>query len=220
MNEQPAMEPKVELRVLELICSHLCHELISPVTAVNNGMELVADGGADMLYEVSELISNSAAEASGRLQFYRIAYGLGGEQALPISLGEAKRLTEGLLGDGKVSLAWPVVEAGSDGGFGRPGMKVFLNALALGIGTLPRGGKLAVSLDSASRAAMLEATGKGARLEPASREALARSVAVEALTARNVHAHFTGLLAEAAGVAVAVDEGTDRVAFTVSFSRS
>jgi histidine phosphotransferase ChpT len=210
------MDSKVELRVLELVCSRLCHELISPVTAVNNGMELVADGGADMLVEVSELISSSASEASGRLQFYRIAYGLGGNDAPPISLGEAKRLTEGLVQDGKVSLAWPAGEAGSDGGLGRRGMKLLLNALVMGIDALPRGGKLSVSLDPASRAITLLAAGKGARVEAASLDALLRTLAPEALTARNVHAYFTALMAEAAAAKIDVKPEADQVAIRIS----
>jgi len=202
---------QVELRVLELICSRLCHELISPVTAVNNGMELVADGGADMLVEVSELLTNSAAEASGVLQFYRIAYGLGGQDAPPISLGEAKRLTEGLLHHGKVKLAWTVAEVGSDGGLGRRGMKLLLNALVMGIDALPRGGTLAVRLEAAGRAVTIEAAGTGARIEAASRDAHAQAIALDALTARNVHAYFTSLIAAEAGGALEMSEEPDRV---------
>ncbi len=196
------MKPTVEMRVLELVCSRLCHELISPVSAVNNGMELLADGGADMLEEVSELIAASAAEAGGRLQFYRVAYGLGGAEAPAISLGEARRLAGGLVRDGKVRLDWPqdAGAAGSDGGLGKRGMKLLLNALALGIDTLPRGGTLAVALDAAPAAGVtLTATGKGARIEAATLGALAGELGPDALTARNVHGYFTARVAEAAG---------------------
>jgi histidine phosphotransferase ChpT len=202
---------QIELRVLELICSRLCHELISPVTAVNNGMELVADGGADMLVEVSDLLTHSAAEASAVLQFYRVAYGLGGQDAPPISLGEAKRLTEGVLHQGKVKLAWTVAEAGSDGGLGRRGMKLLLNALVMAIDALPRGGTLAVRLESAPRGVTLEASGTGARIEAASREAYAHAVGVDALTARNVHAYFTSLIAADGGATLELAETPDRV---------
>jgi histidine phosphotransferase ChpT len=202
---------QVELRVLELICSRLCHELISPVTAINNGMELVADGGADMLVEVSDLLTGSAAEASGVLQFYRIAYGLGGQDAPPISLGEAKRLTEGLVRDGKVKLDWTVGEAGSDGGLGRRGMKLLLNVLVMGIDALPRGGTLAIRLESGAPGVTLESVGTGARIEAASREAYTHAAAVDALTARNVHAYFTSLVAADAGGTVELTEEQNRV---------
>jgi histidine phosphotransferase ChpT len=202
---------QVELRVLELVCSRLCHELISPITAVNNGMELVADGGADMLVEVTDLLTHSAAEASGVLQFYRIAYGLGGQDAPPISLGEAKRLTEGMLGNGKVKLAWTIGEAGSDGGLGRRGMKLLLNVLVMAIDALPRGGTLAIRLDEAAARVTIEASGTGARIEAASKEAYAHATAVGALSARNVHAYFTSLVAADAGGSVEMTEEPDRV---------
>ena len=194
------MEPKLEMRVLELVCSRLCHELISPVSAVNNGMELLSDGGADLLEEVSDLIASSAAEASGRLQFYRVAYGLGGGAEAPaISLGEARRLVTGLAGDGKIRFEWPddTGESGSDGRLGKRGMKLLLNALALGIDTLPRGGSLAVAIDaSPGCGATLTCMGKGARIEPATLGALTGELGVAALTARNVHAYFTARVAE------------------------
>jgi histidine phosphotransferase ChpT len=72
------MEPKIELRVLELLCSRLCHDLISPVMAVNNGIELLADDEGDMGADIRDLLTLSAGSAAARLQFYRIAYGLGG----------------------------------------------------------------------------------------------------------------------------------------------
>ncbi len=204
------MGPTVEMRVLELVCSRLCHELISPVSAVNNGMELLSDGGADMLEEVSDLIASSAAEAAGRLQFYRIAYGLGGAEAPPISLSEARRLVGGLVRDGKVQLDWPAEtgESGSDGGLGKGGMKLLLNALALGLDALPRGGRLAVAVEAApARGATLTAAGKGARIEAATLGALAGELEPRALTARNVHGYFTARVAEAAEGRIETDVG-------------
>ena len=62
-------------RILEFLCSHLCHELISPVTAVNNGLELMAEGDSAHIEEALGLVRQSAAEASRKLQFYRLAYG-------------------------------------------------------------------------------------------------------------------------------------------------
>lgn len=199
------MEPKVEMRVLELVCSRLCHELISPVSAVGNGMELLSDGGADMLEEVSDLIASSAAEAAARLQFYRVAYGLGGAEAPAISLDEARRLTGGLIRDGKVRLDWPegTAERGTDGGLGKGGMKLMLNALVLGIDALPRGGVLSVAFDAPPvRGVTLTATGKGARFEAPTLGALTGELEVPSLTARNIHAYFTARVAEACGGSV------------------
>ncbi len=67
-----------EIDVMELLCSRLCHELISPVSAINNGIELMADETGDGLAERTNLMGYSAVQASERLQFYRMAYGRGG----------------------------------------------------------------------------------------------------------------------------------------------
>jgi hypothetical protein len=80
------MKTKIELRVLELLCSRLCHNLISLVMAVNNGIELLADDEGEMSSDIRELLTLSAGSAAARLQYYRIAYGLGGQNAAPIGL--------------------------------------------------------------------------------------------------------------------------------------
>src|SRR5580658_5829839 len=65
----------IELRVLELLSARLCHELVSPVGAINNGVELLAEEDPDFVRDAIELIGQSARTASRRLQFYRFAYG-------------------------------------------------------------------------------------------------------------------------------------------------
>lgn len=206
------MNQMVNVRVMELLCSRLCHDLISPVTAVNNGMELLAQDDGSMLDEVISLVTNSAGEASGKLQFYRIAYGLGGQGTPPISLEEARRLAEGLLSDGKVSLRWPSSAAGTDGSLGKPGMKLLLNTVALGQEALPRGGTIGVVLSGeAGPEVTVTANGTGARLEEASLRALKGQMPVEELTARSVHAHFTGQLAAMSSGRIQAELGTDQV---------
>ena len=73
------MPHMIDIRVLELLCSRLCHDLISPVTAINNGMELLEDDSGDMFDDVRGLLTNSASEGSGKRQYYRLAYGGGGD---------------------------------------------------------------------------------------------------------------------------------------------
>ena len=108
------MESKIELRVLELLCSRLCHDLISPVMAVNNGMELMEDDSGDMSDDIRDLLAVSAAAAASRLQYYRIAYGLGGQNAAPVGLPEAGRLTRGLIEEGKEVVAIGGTGRGAD----------------------------------------------------------------------------------------------------------
>ncbi len=67
------------MRVIGLLCSYLCHELVNPLGAVNNGIELLIDVGDDMSDDALTLIESSAERATNRVQFYRMAYGMAGE---------------------------------------------------------------------------------------------------------------------------------------------
>jgi histidine phosphotransferase ChpT len=83
----------IDLRVLELLCSRICHDLISLVTAINNGMELLDDDPGDMLNHTRDLLMNRAPEGSGKLKYFRLAYGLGGGPDGETGIGSAADLT-------------------------------------------------------------------------------------------------------------------------------
>lgn len=91
------MSYMIDIRVLELLCSRICHDLISPVTAINNGMELLDDDPGDMLNDIRDLLMNSASEGAGKLQYFRLAYGLGGDPDLTVRLEKHE----------KSSITWP-----------------------------------------------------------------------------------------------------------------
>ncbi|MBE0413814.1 histidine phosphotransferase family protein [Yoonia sp.] len=60
--------------LVALVGSRICHDLISPIGAIGNGMELISLAGGDPSAELS-LISDSVAHANARIRFFRIAYG-------------------------------------------------------------------------------------------------------------------------------------------------
>ncbi|MGE0744938.1 MAG: histidine phosphotransferase family protein [Rhodospirillales bacterium] len=201
------MSATIELRVLELLCSRLCHELISPVTAVNNGMELFADSPSDMMADIVSLVSASGGQASRKLQFYRIAYGFGGDGAAAPSVTEAGRLVQGLLEGGKVEVAWPGPGPVGDLRLGREPVKLLLNVALIGAEALPRGGRLEVTIAAGSPATLrVAARGENARLNPESAAALADSASIDHLTPRSVHGFFTRRLADAMGGTMTVEE--------------
>lgn len=206
----------IDFRVLELTCSRLCHDLISPITAVNNGMELLSDSPADIIDEIKDLLSNSAGEASRRLQFYRIAFGLGGSDSAPIGLEEAGRLAQGLLDGGKIQLDWPNGNGLPD--IGKPATKVLLNALLMGIDALPRGGKITIAVtNGADISFQVDAEGKGARIKEECELALSNDINPNDLTPRSVQAYLTKQLVELAkGSLQAEQKGEDAVSVAVS----
>src|SRR5438874_7063559 len=95
------------LDLAALLCSRLCHDLISPVGAVVNGLEVLEDDNDEETKTFAlELIKKSARQASARLQFCRLAFGAAGSAGAVIDLGDAEQVARGLLEDEKTSLAW------------------------------------------------------------------------------------------------------------------
>ena len=131
--------PSIDLRVFELLASRLCHDLVGPIGAVSNGMELLEDEEFAAGDDAIQLVSKSARQTSDLLQFYRMAYGTAGSRA-GISPEELFPLARAFLAHSKVSLEWPerASEIEYPEGFG----KLALNLLALGQEGLPRGGEI------------------------------------------------------------------------------
>src|ERR1700677_1062289 len=97
---------QLDIRVMELMASKLCHDLVSPVSAINNGVELIEDIGGSVVDEAMKLIGDSAAHASRRLRLFRMAYGrAGSEESLAIK--DVRLIAEQYTGGGKVTLHWP-----------------------------------------------------------------------------------------------------------------
>ena len=203
----------IDLRVLELLCSRICHDLISPVTAINNGMELLDDDPGDMLNDIRDLLMNSASEGAGKLQYFRLAYGLGGDPHGEIGIGSAADLTVRLEKHEKSSITWP---ADRERMLPRLTIKSAMNMVLMAIEALPRGGEIKVSFDNGG--IQVTAAGQGARVEEDSLKTLAKGASVENVTPRSIQTFFTGQVVAAAGGALKVDSSeTDKVTLSVLF---
>ena len=202
----------VDLKVAQLLCSRLCHDLVGPVGAVNAGMELMGDGTGDP-EEAMALVASSGQQLNRRLIFYRLAFGLGaGARA---SVADARMLAQELLSEGSVALDWSDPSAA---GPGKPicadGMKLLLNMVLLGVESLPRGGTLEVRVADLAEGTgvAMTATGVGARFRDDLRAAMEPNILVGDLSARTVQGYFAARLAERLGTAVeASDIGDDKV---------
>ena len=192
----PPVSTMIELRVAELMFAHVCHELTGPVTAINNGFELV-EAGEPVPQDVRDLLVRSAKTGAKRLRFYRIAYGWLAQDA-SFGYNDARELLDEFLDGGKVALRWlNVADIGPMGG------RLLLNAVALGAEALPRGGVMTVDVRNGGAIEFaLVCTGDGARVHEDCVKALAPGADVAALTPRSVHAYFTARFAEAYGGAL------------------
>jgi len=205
MNVPASPASPIDLRLFELLSSRLCHDLVGPIGAVNNGMELLEDEAFGAGDDAIQLVSKSAKQTSDLLQFYRMAYGTAGSRA-GIDPEELFGLSRAFLSHSKVRLEWPDRRSEVDypEGLG----KLLLNLLAVGQEGLPRGGelRLLVKARGGGLAVDLLATGTDAGLRSEILAAIEPTARVDDLTPRSVQGFFTQRLAGNLGAVVAIEQ--------------
>ena len=194
----------VDLRVSELLCSRLCHELVSPVGAINNGIELIEELGDDIAGEAMSLVAQSGHRAAAVLALYRLAYGAAGA-ASSGHLNEMRDIAERYLSHGKCALDWTIIDA-SRVSLPTGTVKLILNLVVLAEDALTYGGTVSVSLMETSRPDRVEVVAIGDRvgLDEAAHRALSGDVETTTLTARTVHPYVTGIFARTYGLPLTV----------------
>ena len=198
----------IDLKLTALMSSKLCHDIIGPVGAVNNGIELLQDeNNADMRDQAIELVSQSAGEAGARLQFYRLAYGLAGGLGSEVSIRDARDLCRGYMKYSKVELNWPD-EAGGAENLSKDAVKVLCNLAAISAGALPRGGTLAVSgsIDGGRWSFEFNARGPRAGLREEVTKSIIEGYNEEDLTTQNVGAQYMMAIARNNGYSVTISQ--------------
>ena len=129
------------LDLAALLCSRVCHDLISPVGAIANGLEVMEEGKDEETNKFAmDLIKKSARTASAKLQFCRIAFGAAGSAGAQIDTGDAEKVTRGLMEDEKTKLAWNLPRVL----LAKNRVKLLLNMMLLAAQAIPRGGQLTV----------------------------------------------------------------------------
>lgn len=202
------MDERLQLDLVELLCARLCHDLAGPVGAVATGAELLADeagGGGEAL----DLLATSAAAASQRLRFFRLAFG---PAAKPVAAGELRNLASLFLAGsatagGALTVDW---RDGATGSWDAGVAKLLLNLLLVARDCLPRGGRLTVALRPAPGEEpdlVADLLAEGQAVAPA--EAVAGMTAAmtspgATLGPRGAQGFYTGRLANSLGIAVSV----------------
>jgi len=212
------MDLKIDVRVAELLASRLCHDLVGPIGAVGNGLELLADDEFGMAEDAMQLTTNSARQASNILQFFRLAYGMAGARVGP-DYSQIRDLSAALLGPSRTKLDWTAVEApeGAPDGIA----KLVMNMIALGHEALPRGGQLTVEIlrGAGGIDSIVTAKGQDAHLRPEALAGLQDEIDLDELSPRGVHGYFTRLMARRLGSDLEVETPeADVVRFRVTLA--
>ena len=155
-----------EIEFAALLVSRVCHDLVGPLGAVVNGMEVLEDErDPAMRADAIKLVTMSADQALARIQFMRIAFGAAGSAGAELDLGEIGRLVAGLLEGGKIQLTWNVPQLY----WAKDWAKLLMNATLLAVDCLPRGGLVTVQAgaDPATPSFHIRAQGPNARVTEA-----------------------------------------------------
>ncbi len=205
----------VSIHVLELLASKICHDLISPVGAVSNGVEILEELGADAGDDVTNLISFSATQASSKLKTMRMAYGLGGSDD-SIKMEDVHQLfADYIAGEKRLSQDWdPYADLGVEPQ--RALAKMVLCGLLLVVEALPKGGVLSVTAGDQAGDILVKGTGENAGFRDGFKEAIDQSADVEDLSPKLVHGYVTGLLAKHYDYGLRIEEAEDSVHLIVS----
>ncbi len=189
------------LDLAALLCSRVCHDVISPVGAIVNGIELYDSGDASMKEFSIDLVRKSSRQASARLQFARIAFGAAGSAGAMIDTGDAANVAKAFFSDEKVSLTWDCPRALLP----KNQVKLLLNLLMIAAQAIPRGGVLAVSgtVTGEQGAFRIVATGPNARLPQNAQELMGGSAPGGTVDAHHIQPFYAGQIARAAGMGVA-----------------
>ncbi len=199
------MSTTIHTSMLEVLASKICHDLINPIGAINNGLEFMEDMGPEAGPEARELIAYSATQATAKLQAFRYAYGAGGADG-NIKVSDIHKAIENIVTlDKKITQDWdpnaslsPVSE--------KPAFcKILTCVLMLAIESLPRGGKISVKADGNAVVVKTDGTDAGPRGHAL--EALALSIPFESVEPKDVHAVMTGLMAKEYGFTITAAPG-------------
>ncbi|MBX3567135.1 MAG: histidine phosphotransferase [Rhizobiaceae bacterium] len=195
-----------------LLCSRVCHDIISPVGAINNGLELLDEGGADE--DAMNLIRTSARNASARLQFARIAFGAAGSAGMVIDTGDAEAVATAFLKNEKPDLSW----AGPRALLPKNQVKLLLNMILIANAAIPRGGKIAVTLETLETEPrfIISSRGPMLRVPPKFLELHSGHRPEEAIDAHAVQPYYTLLLAREAAMSITIHATPEEIVFTAA----
>ena len=193
------MDDSQSVDLAAMLCSRLCHDMLSPVGALNNGLELLAmEDDPEMRKSVIALLEQSATTSTNKLKFFRLAFGAAGGFGDRVDVSEPKALINAL-GEAKnnVDIHWAIEAAN----LAKPAVKVLLNFAQIALDALVRGGTLDIGAEvrDGNCEIVVRATGSKIGFDDNIGKALDGSLDRAELSSRTAAAHMIHLLAEGAG---------------------
>jgi histidine phosphotransferase ChpT len=200
-----------DLDLAALLCSKVCHDVISPVGAIANGLEVLEDEqDAEMRDIAMDLVRRSSRQASAKLQFCRIAFGAAGSAGSSIDTGDAEDVAKKFIGEDKVELEWAIPREIRP----KNQVKLMLNMIMLAISSIPRGGKITMGVSDGG-GLTARAEGKNAKVPEKTLTMLEGDAQQEAMDARLAQVYYTLRLASNCSLDLtAADSGEEAVTYS------
>ena len=201
------------LDLAALLCSRVCHDVISPVGAIVNGLEVLEDEkDQEMRTFALELIKKSAKTASARLQFCRLAFGAAGSAGAAIDTGDAENVARGLIADDRTKLDWNAPRIL----LAKNKVKLILNMCLIAAAAVPRGGVITVTIADEGANLSVEAKGVNARVAAHVPQLLAGTPEGGSVDAHGIQAYYTGLVARETGLSLEMTTAPEHVSLRAS----
>lgn len=189
-----------DLDLAALLCSRVCHDIISPVGAIANGLELYDDPEMDAATKETalDMVRSSAKTASAKLKFCRIAFGAAGSAGATIDMSEAGEIAKAFVGDEKVKLDWQAPRENRP----KQQVKLLLNMLLMAMAAIPRGGTVTVAVDGEEFSARAE--GERAKVPEQIAQVVDGLADLATLDARLVQPYYARILAHSADMTLSM----------------
>ncbi len=220
MLEAHSLDTPVELKkqdldrldLAALITSRVCHDVISPVGAINNGLEVLEDETDEEMRKIAmDLVKKSARQASAKLQFCRLAFGAAGSAGAEIDTGDAESVARGFIEGEKVTMTW----SGPRLLLPKNRVKLILNLLMIAANAIPRGGRIGFTLasDAQETSFKIESQGINAKIQPSVLELL-KGNSGGSIDSHSIQPYYTGLIADASDMDISATTEGDIVTIT------
>ena len=198
------------LDLAALVASRVCHDIISPVGAIVNGLEVLEEEKDEQMREFAmDLVQKSARQASAKLQFSRLAFGASGGAGAELDMADAGRCSAALMEREKAELDWQVKAELLP----KAQAKLLLNLLIVALNSVARGGKITVTAERADGETVMRIVAEGdrAKLPAGVREVIAEGMTPNPLDAHAVQPLYAALLAREAKMGVTAAQEENRV---------
>jgi len=198
-----------DLELAALLCSRVCHDVISPVGAIANGIEVLDEETDEEMRESAyALIRKSVRQASAKLMLARLAFGAAGSAGASLDLGEVEDICRAVVADGKVTFDWQAPRETRP----KDEVKLLLNMILIALSALPRGGT--VTVKAGGDVLAVAARGEKAKLPEGMAALISGEATPGSVEPRSVQAYHAGRLAAAAGRSLSLKSDGNTVALS------